>query len=59
MVESCSGRTSRWPGTSNRSEKVVEVWRMIAEGTIEERMDALQQEKRNYSKKSSKGMKPS
>ena len=40
-------------------KKVVEVWRMIAEGTIEERMDALQQEKRNYSKKSSKGMKPS
>jgi Superfamily II DNA/RNA helicases, SNF2 family len=27
-------------------KKVVEVWRMIAEGTIEERMDALQQEKR-------------
>jgi SNF2 family DNA or RNA helicase len=27
-------------------KKEVEVWRMIAEGTIEERMDQLQQEKR-------------
>ena len=40
-------------------KKVVEVWRMIAEGTIEERMDALQQEKRELFQKSSKGMKPS
>lgn len=27
-------------------KRVVEVWRMIAEGTIEERMNSLQQEKR-------------
>lgn len=32
-------------------KKVVEVWRMIAEGTIEERMDALQQEKRELFQK--------
>lgn len=31
--------------------KVVEVWRMIAEGTIEERMNALQQEKRELFQK--------
>ena len=44
MVEPGSGRTS---GKKN----VVEVWRMIAEGTIEERMDALQQEKRELFQK--------
>ncbi|KPG69459.1 DEAD/DEAH box helicase [Enterococcus sp. RIT-PI-f] len=32
-------------------QRVVEVWRMIAEGTIEERMDALQQEKRELFQK--------
>jgi SNF2 family DNA or RNA helicase len=32
-------------------EKVVEVWRMIAEGTIEERMNALQQDKRELFQK--------
>lgn len=32
-------------------EKVVEVWRMIAEGTIEERMDLLQQDKRELFQK--------
>ncbi|MEW3487564.1 hypothetical protein AB1I53_17555, partial [Enterococcus entomosocium] len=32
-------------------KNVVEVWRMIAEGTIEERMDALQQEKRELFQK--------
>lgn len=31
--------------------KVVEVWRMIAEGTIEERMDLLQQDKRELFQK--------
>ncbi len=30
---------------------MVEVWRMIAEGTIEERMDSLQQEKRELFQK--------
>src|SRR5699024_6982620 len=30
---------------------VVEVWRMIAEGTIEERMDSLQQEKKELFQK--------
>ncbi|KAF1296385.1 Snf2 family helicase [Enterococcus sp. JM4C] len=32
-------------------KNVVEVWRMIAEGTIEERMDSLQQEKRELFQK--------
>ena len=32
-------------------KKVVEVWRMIAEGTIEERMEALQHEKRELFQK--------
>ena len=32
-------------------KRVVEVWRMIAEGTIEERMDSLQQEKRELFQK--------
>lgn len=32
-------------------KKVVEVWRMIAEGTIEEKMDALQSEKRELFQK--------
>ncbi|WP_122645622.1 DEAD/DEAH box helicase [Enterococcus mediterraneensis] len=32
-------------------KKVVEVWRMIAEGTIEERMDSLQNEKRELFQK--------
>ena len=50
MVESCSGRKAAGRAHRIGQKKVVEVWRMIAEGTIEERMDALQQEKRNYSK---------
>ena len=32
-------------------KNVVEVWRMISEGTIEERMDSLQQEKRELFQK--------
>ena len=36
-------------------KNVVEVWRMIAEGTIEERMDSLQQEKTRIIPKSNPG----
>lgn len=32
-------------------QKVVEVWRMIAEGTVEEKMNSLQQEKRELFQK--------
>jgi SNF2 family DNA or RNA helicase len=32
-------------------KKVVEVWRMIAEGTVEEKMNSLQQEKRELFQK--------
>ena len=46
MEEQAAGRAHRI-GQKN----VVEVWRMIAEGTIEERMDALQQEKRELFQK--------
>ena len=41
IEEQAAGRAHRI-GQKN----VVEVWRMISEGTIEERMDSLQQEKR-------------
>ena len=44
--EQAAGRAHRI-GQKN----VVEVWRMIAEGTIEERMDSLQQEKRELFQK--------
>jgi SNF2 family DNA or RNA helicase len=46
VEEQAAGRAHRI-GQKN----VVEVWRMIAEGTIEERMDALQQEKRELFQK--------
>ena len=46
MEEQAAGRAHRIG-----QKKVVEVWRMIAEGTIEERMDALQQEKRELFQK--------
>lgn len=46
VEEQAAGRAHRM-GQKN----VVEVWRMIAEGTIEERMDALQQEKRELFQK--------
>ncbi|NJE64110.1 DEAD/DEAH box helicase [Enterococcus durans] len=46
IEEQAAGRAHRI-GQKN----VVEVWRMIAEGTIEERMDSLQQEKRELFQK--------
>ncbi|MEG0293045.1 DEAD/DEAH box helicase [Enterococcus sp.] len=46
VEEQAAGRAHRMG-----QKKVVEVWRMIAEGTIEERMDALQQEKRELFQK--------
>lgn len=41
VEEQAAGRAHRMG-----QKKVVEVWRMIAEGTVEEHMDSLQQEKR-------------
>lgn len=46
IEEQAAGRAHRI-GQKN----VVEVWRMISEGTIEERMDSLQQEKRELFQK--------
>ena len=46
IEEQAAGRAHRI-GQKN----IVEVWRMIAEGTIEERMDSLQQEKRELFQK--------
>lgn len=46
VEEQAAGRAHRMG-----QKKVVEVWRMIAEGTIEERMEALQQEKRELFQK--------
>lgn len=51
MVESRSRRTSGWSGAPHGTKKVVEVWRMIAEGTVEEKMNSLQQEKRELFQK--------
>ena len=47
VEEQAAGRAHR----IGQKKKVVEVWRLIAEGTIEERMDALQQEKRELFQK--------
>ncbi|MGX7174248.1 DEAD/DEAH box helicase [Enterococcus ratti] len=52
IEEQAAGRAHRI-GQKN----VVEVWRMIAEGTIEERMDSLQQEKRELFQKVIQGSK--
>ncbi|MFZ1540627.1 MAG: SNF2-related protein, partial [Enterococcus aquimarinus] len=46
VEEQAAGRAHRMG-----QKKVVEVWRMIAEGTIEERMEALQHEKRELFQK--------
>lgn len=46
VEEQAAGRAHRMG-----QEKVVEVWRMIAEGTIEERMNTLQNEKRELFQK--------
>lgn len=46
VEEQAAGRAHRMG-----QKKVVEVWRMIAEGTIEEKMDSLQQEKRELFQK--------
>lgn len=46
VEEQAAGRAHRM-GQKN----VVEVWRMIAEGTVEEKMDSLQQEKRELFQK--------
>ncbi|MFV0560707.1 MAG: SNF2 helicase associated domain-containing protein [Enterococcus sp.] len=50
VEEQAAGRAHRI-GQKN----VVEVWRMISEGTIEERMDSLQQEKRELFQKVMQG----
>ena len=42
VEEQAAGRAHRMG-----QKKVVEVWRLIAEGTIEEKMNALQQEKKD------------
>jgi SNF2 family DNA or RNA helicase len=46
VEEQAAGRAHRMG-----QKKVVEVWRMIAEGTIEEKMNSLQQEKRELFQK--------
>ncbi|HCN85453.1 MAG TPA: Snf2 family helicase, partial [Enterococcus faecalis] len=46
VEEQAAGRAHRMG-----QKKVVEVWRMIAEGTVEEKMNSLQQEKRELFQK--------
>lgn len=46
MVEPGRRRTSNRPRPSDGSEKVVQVYRLITKGTIEEKIHALQQRKR-------------
>ena len=46
VQEQADGRAHRMG-----QKKVVEVWRMIAEGTVEEKMNSLQQEKRELFQK--------
>lgn len=44
-------KNKRLVGHTAWDKKVVEVWRMIAEGTVEEKMNSLQQEKRELFQK--------